>query len=79
MSPEQIQINRLETQVKELQDFMRSFENKAQLAPNIQKTIVEVTGGTTLNNLSDVLISSPTTNQVLKYNGSLWINDTDAT
>ena len=36
-------------------------------------------GGGTLNDLSDVVISAPATNQVLKYNGSNWVNDTDAT
>lgn len=33
----------------------------------------------TLDNLSDVAITSPSTGQVLKYNGSGWVNDTDAT
>lgn len=32
----------------------------------------------TLNDLTDVTISSPSTGQVLKYNGSGWVNDTDA-
>ena len=32
-----------------------------------------------INELSDVTISSPSTGQVLKYNGSAWVNDTDAT
>jgi len=31
-----------------------------------------------INDLGDVSISSATTGQVLKYNGSSWINDTDA-
>ncbi len=29
--------------------------------------------------LADVAVSSPTTGQVLKWNGSAWVNDTDAT
>jgi len=29
--------------------------------------------------LTDVTITSPTTGQVLKYNGTTWVNDTDAT
>lgn len=33
----------------------------------------------TLDNLSDVVITSATTGQVLKYNGTNWVNDTDAT
>lgn len=32
-----------------------------------------------LNVLSDVTISSPANGQVLKFNGSAWVNDTDAT
>ena len=32
-----------------------------------------------LTELSDVSVSSPSTGQVLKYNGSNWVNDTDAT
>lgn len=34
---------------------------------------------TNINDLADVVISSPTAGQVLKYNGTNWINDTDAT
>lgn len=33
-------------------------------------------GASALDDLTDVVISSPTTNQVLKYNGSVWVNDT---
>ena len=32
-----------------------------------------------LNELTDVVIGTPTTGQVLKYDGTNWINDTDAT
>jgi len=32
----------------------------------------------TLDNLSDVTITSPTNGQILKWNGTAWINDTDA-
>lgn len=39
-----------------------------------------VTGGSSnLDGLTDVTITSPTTGQVLKYNGTIWINDTDST
>lgn len=34
-------------------------------------------GASTLDELSDVVITSATTGQVLKYNGTSWINDTD--
>ena len=36
-------------------------------------------GSSTLSGLTDVTISSPSSGQVLKYNGSAWVNDTDAT
>jgi len=36
-------------------------------------------GAAALDDLSDVTITAPSTGQVLKYNGSAWINDTDAT
>lgn len=36
-------------------------------------------GASTLDALTDVVISAPTTNQVLKYDGSNWVNGTDAT
>jgi hypothetical protein len=34
-------------------------------------------GAALLNELTDVTITSPSTNQVLKYNGSVWVNDSD--
>ena len=37
------------------------------------------TGATDLDDLTDVVITSPTAGQVLKYNGTNWVNDTDAT
>lgn len=36
-------------------------------------------GSSTLGGLTDVTITTPSSGQVLKYNGSAWINDTDAT
>jgi hypothetical protein len=36
-------------------------------------------GATTLDSLTDVIITSASSGQVLKYNGTNWINDTDAT
>ena len=32
-----------------------------------------------INALSDVTVTSPTSGQVLKYNGTAWVNDTDST
>jgi len=40
---------------------------------------VSGSGSTNLDSLTDVVITTPSTGQVLKYNGSNWINDTDAT
>lgn len=34
-------------------------------------------GASSLNGLSDVVVSSPTNGQVLKYNGTEWVNGTD--
>ena len=36
-------------------------------------------GATNLNGLTDVTITTPSSGQVLKYDGSNWVNDTDAT
>ena len=36
-------------------------------------------GASILDDLSDVVISAPTTNQVLKYDGTNWVNGTDST
>lgn len=35
--------------------------------------------GANLDHLDDVVITTPSTGQVLKYNGTNWVNDTDAT
>jgi hypothetical protein len=40
--------------------------------------VVAAEGDYNLTQLGDVTITSPTTGQVLKYNGTTWINDTDA-
>lgn len=42
-------------------------------------TIASASGATTLDGLSDVIITAASNGQVLKYNGSNWVNDTDAT
>lgn len=36
-------------------------------------------GATAINDLTDVIVTSPSTGQVLKYNGTNWVNDTDIT
>jgi len=40
--------------------------------------VVATEGDYSLTQLSDVTITTPTNGQVLKYNGSAWVNDTDA-
>ena len=40
--------------------------------------VVATEGDYSLTQLSDVTITTPTSGQVLKYNGTTWINDTDA-
>ena len=40
---------------------------------------VSISTASTLDSLTDVTITTPSTGQVLKYNGSAWINDADAT
>lgn len=54
-----------------------SVISPAKLAAAI--AALETGGGGTLDSLSDVVITTPSTGQVLKYNGTNWINDTDAT
>jgi len=44
--------------------------------------VVDLTGSAAagnLDSLTDVVITSPSTNQVLKYNGTAWVNATDET
>ena len=40
---------------------------------------VTISSASTLDGLTDVTITTPSLGQVLKYNGSTWINDADAT
>ena len=60
----------------------RSF--RAYIEPNTVTSVfgrsgavVAQEGDYTLTQLGDVTITSPTTGQVLKYNGTTWINNTD--
>lgn len=48
---------------------------------SITGTTLDAAGGgsSTLDGLSDVVITGATTGQVLKYNGTNWVNDTDST
>ena len=38
-----------------------------------------ITSGSSINDLNDVVITDPSTGQVIKWNGTAWVNDTDAT
>ncbi len=38
-----------------------------------------LTSASSINDLGDVVITDPSTGQVIKWNGTAWINDTDAT
>lgn len=70
-------IEQLVTRIEQLENKFKQFENAAQLDPQIVRTMREVIGGINLEDLDNVNISSPTSGQVLKYNGTEWINDTD--
>jgi hypothetical protein len=48
-------------------------------AGNFSFQTVSSGGASAINDLSDVVITSPAPGQVLKYNGSIWVNDTDLT
>ena len=52
--------------------------NTIQVHNGTEFTGVGGSGSSTLSGLSDTTISSPSSGQVLKYNGSAWVNDTDA-
>jgi hypothetical protein len=57
-----------------------SVTNTAAVLAELKKEVDASSGGASaLSGLSDVSISSPTTNQVLKYNGTVWVNGTDST
>jgi len=79
MSPEQQQIQELKQQVQTLTDFMMSFESAATVPPNAQATIKRIAGLATLAGLTDVSIPSPSSGQVLKYNGTQWTAQSDNT
>jgi hypothetical protein len=60
----------------------RSTHTGTQLASSISDFSTTVDGrisAASINELSDVLITAVSSGQVLKYNGTNWINDTDST
>jgi len=48
-------------------------------AVNTAITSLSTAAATTLDGLTDVVITTPSLNQVLKYDGTQWVNGTDAT
>ena len=60
---------------------LTSSDDLPEGATNLYYTNARVTtllGTTSINALSDVTITTPSNGEVLKYNGSIWVNDTDA-
>jgi hypothetical protein len=53
--------------------YLTSFNGRTTAA------VVPTEGDYTLTQLGDVTITSPTTNQIVSYNGSQWVNSTPAT
>jgi plastocyanin len=49
------------------------------ITTNSTTDTITVSSASSLDGLTDVTITTPSTGQVLKYNGSAWINDADAT
>lgn len=52
---------------------------EVKLSNAVQTKLNASSGATDLDGLTDVTITSPANGQVLKYNGSAWVNGTDAT
>lgn len=77
MSPQERRIQELEKQVKQLTDFMKSFENVGQVPPLVAATIKKLSVTLNLADLQDVSSTAPSSGQVLKYNGTVWAPGTD--
>lgn len=58
------------TDVLPIVDISATTTKKISLA-DLTEVVV---GGSSVNALSDVTISSPATNQILQYNGTAWVN-----
>ena len=77
MTPEQLQeFEEMKLQVAQFEVFL---QNAAQVDPQVASTITAIVGDIPLGNLSDVTLTSPSNGEVLKFNGTIWVNDTDAT
>ena len=54
-------------------DFAGAGVSGATIGDDVTETIAG-TSGSGIDDLNDVTISSPSSNQVLTYNGSAWVN-----
>ena len=72
MSPEQRQIEELQKRIEKLE----RAEN-VSFIESLQRRLNFVSGDISLTDLSDVTITSVSTGQVLKYNGTVWAPGTD--
>jgi hypothetical protein len=80
MNPNENKMQELERQVKELTDFMRSWENPALITPSTKLTIQTIVGALKLSDLSDVSdTDGASTGQVLKKTATTWQPGTDNT
>lgn len=78
MSPQDRKIQELERQVKELKDFMLSFDSPGTVKPSVKKTIQILIGALTLDDLSNVEGTlGASTGQVLKKTATTWQPGTD--
>lgn len=68
-------------QVSPVQITEGTATTKVQWSPADVKSAIDqhAAGVTTLDGLTDVVVTTPTNGQVLKFNGTNWINDSDAT
>jgi hypothetical protein len=82
MTPDLIKkIDEMQIEINQLKAQLAQFQNVAELDPQIQRTIIAVVGALniSLDSLNDVVITTPSNGQVLKYNGTNWVNGTDNT
>ena len=78
MSPQQQQINELQKRVKQLEDFMLSFNSPGTVRPNVKKSLQALIGALKLSDLSDVEgTDGASTGQVLKKTATTWQPGTD--
>ena len=73
-----IKIGGIELQLKSEKSAVNGYASLGSDGKVPLAELPTVTGATALNDLTDVTISSPTTDQILKYNSatSQWINST---